>query len=88
MLDELCRLARHAVLVNDLRRHLFPWAAVKLLGRLSWRGAMFLHDGPLSVLRGFTEDELAGEAGRTPARRFSLRRRWPFRLVLTLDMTA
>lgn len=84
MLQGLCRLARSAVLVNDLRRHLFPWAFVQVVGRLSRRGAMFLHDGPLSVLRGFTDAELAAEARRCGARQVSLRRRWPFRLVLTL----
>jgi hypothetical protein len=45
---------------------------------------MFIHDAPLSVLRGFTADELlaaACEAGDAGARVQSL---LPFRLLLTM----
>ncbi len=81
-------LARRVVVVNDLRRHRVPWA----LHRGSWRallgrGPMFVHDAPLSVLRGFTADELRRAARAAGAAVARVRRRWPFRLVLDARTT-
>lgn len=78
------RVARRAVVVNDLRRHRLPWAFITLASRLTGRSRMFRHDAPLSVLRGFTDAELAAVASESGSRRFSLERRWPFRLLLTV----
>ena len=78
-------LARRAVLINDLRRHLVPWGFISVVSRaLGWHG-MVVHDGPLSVLRGFVPDELmraATEAGEVAP---MLEHRWPYRLALTLE---
>lgn len=90
--DEIVRLlasfrglARRAVLINDLRRHLVPWSFISVVSRaLGWH-EMVVHDGPLSVLRGFVPDELARaavEAGETEA---VLQHRFPYRLVLKLS---
>ena len=84
LLREFSRLAGLAVVVNDLRRHRVAWLAILLLARLSLRHPMFVHDAPLSVLRGFTEHELARAARDAGFERHRPRRRWPFRLVLTL----
>lgn len=84
LLASFRHLARRAVLVNDLRRHRLAWGAIALAARVSFRHRMFVHDAPLSVLRGFTDGELlaaAREAGGSTAR---LTRCWPFRLLLTL----
>ncbi|HKQ60445.1 MAG TPA: methyltransferase domain-containing protein, partial [Candidatus Polarisedimenticolaceae bacterium] len=74
------RLARRAVLVNDLRRHRVPWLFIGLAGRATRRSAMFVHDGPLSVLRGFTAGELLEAARGAGARGARVERRWPYRL--------
>jgi SAM-dependent methyltransferase len=84
LLSSFLELARRAVLVNDLRRHVLPWGFVYCLSRATGRHAMFRHDAPLSVLRGFTPGELLRAARESGARRAELRRRWPFRLLLTL----
>ncbi len=84
LLRSLRRVARLGVVVNDLRRHLLPWAFIGAAARITGRSPMFVHDAPLSVLRGFTRQELlavAREAGE-PAPR--LERVWPFRWVLTV----
>jgi ubiquinone/menaquinone biosynthesis C-methylase UbiE len=83
-LRSLRRVARFGVVVNDLHRHLLPWAFIGAAARLTRRSPMFVHDAPLSVLRGFTRQELlaaAREAGDTVPR---LQRVWPYRWVLTL----
>ncbi|MBI4840745.1 MAG: methyltransferase domain-containing protein [candidate division NC10 bacterium] len=66
LLRELYRVARRAVLVNDLRRgrwaFLLTWASLHVVSR----SRLIHHDGPLSVRRGFLPEELlalAGEAG-------------------------
>ena len=84
LLRKLRRIARRAVIVNDLRRHRVPWAFIATVAHVTRRDPMFRHDAPLSVLRGFTVDELraAGrDAGVTDPR---VVRRWPYRLVMTL----
>jgi SAM-dependent methyltransferase len=84
LLSELCLRARRAVIVNDLRRHRLAWAAIWLLGHATGRHPIFIHDAPLSVLRGFTDDELRAVARASGAREIRLCRRWPYRLVMTL----
>lgn len=79
------RVSRGAVIVNDLRRHRFPWLFILIVAHLTRRHAMFRHDAPLSVLRGFTDEELSRAALEAGAKRARPRRRWPFRLALTLS---
>ena len=81
VLAELDRVARHAVVVSDLRR---SWIAAAGFWIVSWVlrfHRVTRHDGVVSVLRGFTADELrthvATATGSTP----TLRRRLGFRLT-------
>ena len=85
LLASFRRLARQAVVVNDLRRHLLPWSFIHVVSRATRRHPMFVHDAPLSVLRGFTPRELQRAAREAGASRAMVRRRWPFRLLLTLE---
>jgi SAM-dependent methyltransferase len=82
------RLARDAVLINDLERHVFPWAFIGLAARVMRRHPMFVHDAPLSVLRGFTADELSAVAREAGASDATVAHRVPYRLLLTIPGTA
>ncbi len=73
---------REAVIVNDLRRHRISWAFIALASRLTRRSAMFRHDAPLSVLRGFSDGELEAIAREAGASKVRVKREWPFRLLL------
>jgi SAM-dependent methyltransferase len=84
LLSAFRRLARRAVVINDLRRHLLPWFVIRLLAHATGRHPFFVHDAPLSVLRGFTDAELSAAAAACGAADGRLERRWPFRLILTL----
>ena len=84
LLSSFRQLARGAVLVNDLRRHLLPWAFIGLIARATLRYPMFVHDAPLSVRRGFTSEELLRAAREAGVEKPRVERRWPFRLVMTL----
>jgi len=84
LLAEFKRMAKRAVLINDLRRHLVSWAFISLASRLTQRHPMFVHDAALSVLRGFTKAELLTAARRAGAPDATIRRRIPYRLLLTI----
>jgi SAM-dependent methyltransferase len=77
-------IARRAVLINDLRRHLLPWAFIGVAARVTGRHPMFCHDAPLSVLRGFTATELRHAAKEAGSPRVTLSRKFPYRLLMTL----
>lgn len=83
VLAELARVAGRAVLVNDLRRHRVPWAFTAALGCLRVLSPMSRNDGPLSVLKGFTDAELLA-LGRAVSPAATVRRRLGFRLLLEI----
>ena len=55
---EMARVARRRVLVLDIRRHWLAYAGFVAWSRVFTRNRLVRHDGPLSVLRGFTASEL------------------------------
>jgi SAM-dependent methyltransferase len=81
------RLAVAAVFVNDLERHVVPWAFIGLAARVTRRHPMFVHDAPLSVLRGFTPGELLAAAREAGAKDATVVPRIPYRLLLTIPGT-
>jgi len=85
LLAELARVARRAVVVNDLERHRVPWAVITLLTRLSG-SRLVRHDGPLSVLRGWRAPELLALADAAGlGARAHVRHLFPYRLVLVVE---
>jgi ubiquinone/menaquinone biosynthesis C-methylase UbiE len=62
LLGEMWRMARVSVIANDLHRHPLAYHALRAMGWLLPVSDMFRHDGPVSVLRGFTRRELEGYA--------------------------
>ena len=81
VLSELNRVARHAVIVSDLRR---SWIAAVGF----WLAALPLrfhpitrHDGVLSVLRGFTAIELSGLVASSTGTSAAVRRRFAYRVT-------
>ena len=81
-LEKMYRLARWGVVVNDLQRHLVPWVGLRLGLPLVTRNRLVRHDGPLSVLRGFTRRELLRLARQAGAEQPSVAWEFPFRWLL------
>jgi SAM-dependent methyltransferase len=82
LLAEMARVARRRVIVLDIRRH---WLAY--WGFVAWSLAfttnrLVRHDGPLSVLRGFTRDELLAAARPLVAFTWTVRPYLGFQLAL------
>jgi SAM-dependent methyltransferase len=88
LLSSFRRLARRAVIINELHRHRVPWLFISVAARATRRSPMFVHDAALSVLRGFTETELHALARDAGAPDASVLRSWPFRLLLVLPPAA
>lgn len=83
LLREMGRVCRRAILVSDLERHPLHHLGARLLSATLWRGdPVTRHDGPLSVLRGFTRSELLELAAQAGLRKARVRRFAPFRLLL------
>jgi SAM-dependent methyltransferase len=83
VLRELDRVARGWVIVADLRR---DWLAAVGFWLVSWPlgfHRVTRHDGFVSVLRGFTVDELARHVLMATGQRAEVRRHFGFRLTAT-----
>jgi len=85
-LVELIRLlktrAQVGFIINDLRRTRLAWCAVKAFTSLLNGSELSRHDGPVSVLRGFTEDELKSFLNRAHILNYSISRKWAFRFLV------
>jgi ubiquinone/menaquinone biosynthesis C-methylase UbiE len=82
-ITEALRVARVAVLANDLRRSSFHLAAV-YAGYPLYRSRITRHDAPASVRRSYTVEELQGLLCETPAARIEIDNSYFFRLGATL----
>ena len=83
VLREMNRVARRAVIVSDLRR---SWIAVSGFWLATWLlgfHAVSRHDGVVSVLRGFTDDDLATHVERSTGQMAKIRRHLGYRLTAT-----
>lgn len=73
------RTARVGFVVNDLQRHPLAYHGIHLLTRLLSRSAFVRYDGPMSVRRAFTAEELsalAASSGLHPRIRWQWAFRW------------
>jgi ubiquinone/menaquinone biosynthesis C-methylase UbiE len=77
--DEGLRVARVAVLINDLIRHRLHVAAV-YAGMPLYRGRLTWHDGPASVRQAYTVEEMRAMLVRTQASRVEIARHYLFRM--------
>jgi 2-polyprenyl-3-methyl-5-hydroxy-6-metoxy-1,4-benzoquinol methylase len=83
-LTELHAAAGVGFVVNDLARGRFAWLGAWLITRLFARHPVSRHDGPLSVRRAYSLEEVETLAGKAGLGRFNVRRiPWLVRTVLT-----
>ncbi|MET0556135.1 MAG: methyltransferase domain-containing protein [Vicinamibacteria bacterium] len=80
VLRELYRVARRALVVNDLRRSRVPYLFGRAAFPLLFRSHVSVEDGLLSIRRAFTPRELADAftEARLPA---TITAHWPYRLL-------
>ena len=83
LLCELSRVARRAVIINDLRRSRPAYWGARLLAIGPWH-AMARHDGPLSVLRAYTLPEARALVAQAGLHHAELVGRPLFRMIITI----
>lgn len=85
-LDEMCRVSRRVVIVNDLVRSYLAFGAIWALTRLLSDNPLIRHDGPLSVRKAYVPRELRAlaraVASQRPEYRWRLVRTFPYRMTL------
>ena len=87
LLEDFGRIARRAVIVNDLVRNLVPYYFIRFAGPLFTESFLTRNDGPVSVLRGFTKSEMKDLATRAGLKIRELKRVFPYRLSMTAAPT-
>jgi SAM-dependent methyltransferase len=81
LLGSLSRLARGALVVNDLHRALVPYLFGRAFFPLLFRSPVSVEDGLLSIRRGFRAEELRTAFARAGLPAVVVRRRFPYRLL-------
>lgn len=79
-------IAKEAVIINDLHRHILAGSAFSAIAPLCFPNRLILHDGPLSIKRAFKRTDWLEylHAARIPAQAWSLSWHWAFRWILIL----
>jgi len=83
ILREFGRVARRRLFVIDLHRHAVAYFLYTTVGRLFLRNRLIRADGALSIRRSFRAAELRRLAEAAELPHVEVRRRFPFRLVLS-----
>lgn len=76
------RLARMALVVNDLRRHPLAYYSFWVLSRLFSRNRVIRHDGLVSIRRGFTANDLTRIRQHPELADLAVHFHFPYRIVL------
>lgn len=81
LLRSFARVARVALIINDLRRHPLAYYSIKILTRLFTRNRLVRNDAAVSVLRGFTDRDIS-ELAQAANLRLHTFRHFPYRYIL------
>lgn len=71
--------------INDLQRHFLAYYSIKILTNLFSRSYLVKHDAPLSVLRGFTKQELIFLLQKSGVKNCQPAWKWAFRFLLVYN---
>ena len=78
----LKQYAKTGFVINDLHRHWFAYYSIKFLTRLLNGSALVRNDAPLSVLRGFKNEELQILLDQAQVKNTRVSWRWAFRYLI------
>ena len=84
LLKSFARVARVAFLINDLRRHPLAYYSIKVLTRIFTGNRLVRNDAAVSVLRAFTDRDIA-EIAQAATVRLDTFRHFPYRYILIGD---
>lgn len=84
LVKNMYQSARRGVIITDLHRHWLPYYAVMFLSRYIIRNKMMEYDGPLSVRRSFTRQDLQQLLAKAGISNYKIKWKWAFRWQLTI----
>jgi ubiquinone/menaquinone biosynthesis C-methylase UbiE len=70
--------------INDLQRNLLAYYSIKFLTGLFSKSYLVKNDAPLSVLRGFTRNELKTIFERSGIKNYEIKWNWAYRYLITV----
>lgn len=88
VISEMDRVAGRGIFVTDLNRHPIAYASYKVFCAVFGISRLVREDGSLSILKSFKPDELRALAERAGLKNASVKRSFPFRLILIGTPTA
>ena len=86
LLRELARVARRAIVVSDLERALVPFVFARAVFPWLFQTPVSVHDGLLSIRRGFREPELRAAFAAAGLGNVGITRRFPYRLLAVVAL--
>jgi 2-polyprenyl-3-methyl-5-hydroxy-6-metoxy-1,4-benzoquinol methylase len=88
-LKRACRVAKKAVIFNDLHRHFLATASFGMITPFVFRNRLIFHDGLLSIQRAFTKKDWMTllQAAEIPSSCYSVTWHWAFRWIVSIDTT-
>ena len=86
-LQRAYKIAKQAVILNDLHRHYLATAGFALLTPFLFRNRVVMHDGLLSIRRAFTKQDWINylQAAQIPLERCVITWHWPFRWIVFIN---
>lgn len=84
LLSTYSRVARHAMIINDLRRHWLAYYSIKVITAVFNASRLVRNDAALSVLRGFTRGDVA-EIAVLAGQPIEIFRHFPYRFALIAE---
>lgn len=72
------------MVINDLHRHWLAYYSIKVIVRLFSRSAMVKNDGPVSVLRAFSKQDLEKIMQKAGIKNYTISWKWAFRWQLII----
>ncbi len=79
-------VARHGIVINDLRRSLRAFLAIKILTFLFSRSELVRSDAPTSVRKGFIKRELTDLLEEMYFSSYEIGRKWAFRWLINIHL--
>jgi 2-polyprenyl-3-methyl-5-hydroxy-6-metoxy-1,4-benzoquinol methylase len=74
--------AKIGIIINDLHRHWLAYYSIKVITTIASKSAMVKNDGPVSVLRAFSKNELKNILKNSGLDNYSIKWKWAFRWQL------
>lgn len=81
LIKSFARVAESAFIINDLRRHPIAYYTIRLLTMIFTRNRLVRNDSAVSVLRGFTDPDIA-EISQLAGIQVEIHRHFPYRYIL------